>query len=107
MQQYRCHTCYGDRYGGAWPVEQFAMCGVHLEPAEKPKSDIYIDLVPLINSKAVRLLDHDRMTMQSPPELAAGALVLAYQGSSYGQRQAFKDNLKMQETYKKWAKAVA
>jgi hypothetical protein len=45
MQKYRCRTCFGDRYGGEWPVEQFAKCGVHLEPAEKPKSDLYIDLV--------------------------------------------------------------
>jgi hypothetical protein len=88
-------------------------------------------LVPLINSKAVRLLDHDRMTMRfvslertarpggrdridhprgchdDVANAAAGALVLAYQDSSYSQRQAFKDNLKMVETYKKWAKAVA
>jgi len=34
-------------------------------------------------------------------------LVVAYQGSSYSQRQAFKDNLKMAQVYKKWAKAVA
>ena len=38
---------------------------------------------------------------------AAGTLVVAYQGSSYSQRQAFKDNLKMAQVYKKWAKAVA
>ena len=49
---------------GEWPVEQFAKCGIHLEPAENPESDIYIDLVPLINSRAVRLLDHDRMMNQ-------------------------------------------
>jgi hypothetical protein len=23
MQRYRCSRCYGDRYGAAWPVEQF------------------------------------------------------------------------------------
>jgi len=64
MRQYRCSRCYGDRYGGAWPAEQFMKCGIHLEPAEKTKSDIYLDLLPLINSKAVRLLDHDRLMLQ-------------------------------------------
>ena len=34
------------------------------EPAEKSKSDLYRDLLPLINSGAVDLLEHDRLLMQ-------------------------------------------
>ena len=34
------------------------------EPAEKSKSELYVDLLPLINSGAVDLLDHDRLVMQ-------------------------------------------
>lgn len=62
--RYRCSRVYGDRYGGNWPSEQFMKAGVHLERAEKPKSEIYLDLLPLINSKAVRLLDSDRLMLQ-------------------------------------------
>jgi hypothetical protein len=62
--KYRCSRCYGDHCGGNWPAEQFMKAGVHLEPSEKTKSDIYLDLLPLINSKAVRLLDHERMMLQ-------------------------------------------
>jgi hypothetical protein len=65
MQRYRCSRCYGDRYGAAWPVEQFQKAGIHLEPSEKPKNALYLDLLPLINSRAVRLLDHERMSCSS------------------------------------------
>jgi hypothetical protein len=40
-------------------------------------------------------------------EATAGALVLAYLGSSYSQRQAFKDNLKMAEVYKKGSRPTS
>src|SRR5262249_59408402 len=53
-----------DRYGGEWPREQFQKRGVFYEPAEKPKSDLYRDLLPLINSRAVGLLEHERMLLQ-------------------------------------------
>jgi len=124
--KYRCTKVYGDRYGGNWPSEQFMKAGVHLEAAEKTKSDIYLDLVPLINSKAVRLLDHERMTLQlvglerttkaggkdridHPRGLhddianaAAGALVFAYQESGHSPQQRFRDNLKLEAAYNSW-----
>ena len=37
----------------------------------------------------------------------AGAIVVAHQGSSYTQQQAFRDNLKLNAVYKKWARSVA
>jgi hypothetical protein len=37
---------------------------VNYEPAENSKSEIYVDLLPLINSGAVDLLDHGRLVMQ-------------------------------------------
>jgi hypothetical protein len=64
MKQYRCSVVYGDRYGGEWLREQFQKRGVFYEPAEKPKSEIYQDLLPLINSGAVDLLDNDRLQQQ-------------------------------------------
>jgi hypothetical protein len=57
-------TVYGDRYGGEWPREQFRKHGVNYEPAENSKSEIYVDLLPLINSGAVDLLEHDRLVTQ-------------------------------------------
>jgi hypothetical protein len=64
IRQYRCTTVYGDRYGGEWPREQFRKHGVNYEPADSSKSEIYVDLLPLINSGAVDLLEHDRLVTQ-------------------------------------------
>ena len=50
VREYRCTTVYGDRYGGEWPREQFRKHGVNYEPSEKPKSELYRDLLPLLNS---------------------------------------------------------
>jgi hypothetical protein len=38
--------------------------GVNYEASEKTKSDFYRDLLPLINSGAVDLLEHDRLVTQ-------------------------------------------
>ena len=64
IRSYRCTKVYGDRYGGEWPREQFRKHGVKYEPSEKPKSELYRDLLPLINSGAVDLLEHDRLVTQ-------------------------------------------
>jgi hypothetical protein len=64
VRQYRCTTVYGDRYGGEWPREQFRKHGVNYEPADKSKSELYVDLLPLINSGAADLLDNDRLLNQ-------------------------------------------
>ena len=67
IRSYRCTKVYGDRYGGEWPREQFRKHGVNYEPSEKSKSDLYRELLPLINSGAVDLLEHDRLLTQSSP----------------------------------------
>jgi hypothetical protein len=131
MTRYRCSKAIGDRYGGNWPSEQFEKVGIHLEPSEKTKNQIYRDLLPLINSKAARLLDHERMSMQlvslerstkaggqdridhprhghdDIANAVAGALVFAYSGSRYSAQQSFKDTLKMAAAYKQWARSYA
>ena len=55
----RYHTSYvmGDRYAGEWPRERFRKHGVIYEVCTKVKSDIYRDLLPLINSTTAELLD--------------------------------------------------
>jgi hypothetical protein len=55
---------FGRHNGGEWPREQFRKQGVNYEPAESSKSEIYVDLLPLINSGAVDLLDHERLVTQ-------------------------------------------
>ncbi len=64
LKAYRVDIVQGDRYGGEWPREQFRKHGIEYKPAEKPKSDLYRDLLPLVNSGQVELLDHSRLMAQ-------------------------------------------
>jgi hypothetical protein len=57
LKSYRVNRVIGDRYAGEWVTEQFKSCGITYEPAEQAKSDIYRDVLPLINSGKVELLD--------------------------------------------------
>ena len=56
--------CAGDRYGGEFCREVFRQHGIKYEPAAKPKSDLYRDALPLLNSRRVALLDHARLVNQ-------------------------------------------
>ena len=47
-----------------WPVERFAAHGVKYEPAERTKSELYLALLPGLNSAAVELLDLPRLSQQ-------------------------------------------
>ena len=64
LKSYGVATVAGDRYGGEWPREQFRKNGVDYEPADKPKSALYQELLPLLNGGAVDLLDHDKLVSQ-------------------------------------------
>jgi hypothetical protein len=64
LKTYRLSSVTGDRYAGEWPVEQFAKYGVRYVAAEKPKSELYTDVLPLINSRRIDLLDHPKLINQ-------------------------------------------
>jgi hypothetical protein len=54
----------GDRYAGEWPREQFRKHGIDYKPSEKTKSDLYLELLPKINSGKVELQDNKRLVSQ-------------------------------------------
>lgn len=64
LKSYRIARVVGDRFGGDWPREQFRRFGIHYEIADRSRSDYYVAFLPLINSRAVDLLDHDRLITQ-------------------------------------------
>ncbi len=64
LKSYGIHKVHGDRYAGEWPREQFRKRGITYEVCEMPKSDLYRDLLPAINSRRVQLLDHPRLISQ-------------------------------------------
>jgi hypothetical protein len=133
IRKYRCSQCFGDRYAGEWVVEAFKKQGVHYEPSEHSRSELYLDLLPLINSRGVALLDSERLLHQlvslertsvrfgggrdrvdHPKGLhddvanaAAGALVMAHSHSGYSPAQQLRDTLAMEAFYKKQARSIA
>jgi hypothetical protein len=54
----------GDRYAGEWPRERFKVHGIEYRVADKTKSDLYLSLLPLLNSQRIELLDHPRLINQ-------------------------------------------
>ncbi len=64
LKSYRVSVLTGDRYGGEWPRERFRKLGVGYQPAKKAKSDLYRDLLPVLNSGQIELLDHPKLINQ-------------------------------------------
>jgi len=64
LKAYGVLKVIGDRYGGEFAREPFHRLGIAYELAEKPKSDLYRDFLPLLNSKRVELLDDRRIVAQ-------------------------------------------
>ncbi|QDM27512.1 hypothetical protein FNL56_16325 [Tardiphaga sp. vice304] len=64
MKRYRISTVYGDRYGAEWVAEAFRKQSINYQHSERVKSAIYLDMLPLLNSRGVDLLDDDRLTRQ-------------------------------------------
>jgi len=61
---YGVATVSGDRYAGQWPVERFNEHGVRYLASDRPKNEIYLDFLPLLNSGRVELLDNARLIAQ-------------------------------------------
>jgi hypothetical protein len=64
LLRYGVTTVVGDRYGGEWPREMFRKHGIEYQPAESPKSDLYRDALPFLNSGRISLLDNRRLVEQ-------------------------------------------
>ncbi len=64
LRAYRCASVSGDKYAGEFPRELFRKCGVTYTPAERSKSELYVELLPLINSRRVDLLDDRKAIAQ-------------------------------------------
>jgi len=64
LKRYRLSRATADRYAADWPVEAIRKQGIDLKPAGKPKSDLYRELLPMLNSGGVELLDIPRLQAQ-------------------------------------------
>ena len=64
LKSYRITKVTGDAYGGQFPRELFRKFGINYEVSDQTRSEIYLGLLPLINSRCVDLLDNDRLVNQ-------------------------------------------
>jgi hypothetical protein len=64
LRRYHVSQVIGDRYGAEWVAEAFRTAGITYTAAEKPKSDLYRELLGPLNSGTVELLDHPRLIAQ-------------------------------------------
>ena len=64
LAAYKIRRVTGDRYAGEWPREQFRKRGVRYDVADKTSSQLFLELLPLINAGTCRLLDHRRLIDQ-------------------------------------------
>jgi hypothetical protein len=64
LKAYGISQVTGDRYGGEWPREQFRKRGVAYQLSDHTRSEIYLDLLPVLNSQRADLLDSPRVVTQ-------------------------------------------
>lgn len=64
LKSYRIHSVTGDNFADEWPRERFRAHGIQYIKADKNKSALYIELLPLLNSGRIQLLDNDRLLLQ-------------------------------------------
>lgn len=64
LKRYSVSELTADRYGGEWPVSEFAKWGIVYRTAEKVKSDLYLGLIPQLAAKKVELPDNKKLVRE-------------------------------------------
>ena len=64
LKSYGITSVTGDRYAGEWPRERFREHGITYVLSERTKGAIYLDGLPMLNSRKVELLDHRLLVTQ-------------------------------------------
>ncbi|MCH7824355.1 MAG: hypothetical protein IH849_06090 [Acidobacteria bacterium] len=57
FKRFRVHEARGDKYAPGFVAEGFGANGITYRPSKRTTSETYVELLPLINSRAVVLLD--------------------------------------------------
>jgi hypothetical protein len=64
LKAYNISVVHGDRYSAQWVVEAFQNHGISYKPCDRSKSQIYSELLPMVNSGKVALLDNEQLFRQ-------------------------------------------
>ncbi|MBW1668483.1 MAG: hypothetical protein JRJ66_10605 [Deltaproteobacteria bacterium] len=64
LKSYGLKRVVGDKYGGSWPSASFQRLGITYESCSLPKSQLYLDFMPLLNSRKVELPEDKRLVVE-------------------------------------------
>jgi len=64
LAPYKVDKTTADRYSGQWCAQAFEKRGIKYEHAEQNCSQLYLEMLPRVNAKTIRLLDHPRAINQ-------------------------------------------
>src|SRR5262245_7492249 len=64
LKTYRITKVKGDRYAGEFPRELYRKQGIEYRCADKTKSDLYRDMLPLLNAGRITLPKSERLVQQ-------------------------------------------
>jgi hypothetical protein len=63
-REYRIYSVTGDNYAAEWVSAAWSRTGIDFVRAEKPKSQLYLEALPLFARGLVELPDHPRLTRE-------------------------------------------
>jgi hypothetical protein len=64
FKNYGLRKTTGDRYSAQWCATAFQRHGIEYAPCDLNKSALYLELLPRLNAKTIKLLDHERAVNQ-------------------------------------------
>lgn len=64
LASYNISSVTGDRYSGEWVVEAFRKYDITYENADRNKSELYLEFLPLVMTGSVELLDHKQQKIE-------------------------------------------
>ena len=64
LKDYRLSKAFGDGYSAEWVVSAFKDCGIRFERADKNKSALYLEALPLFMRGAIRIPDLPILTRE-------------------------------------------
>ncbi|MDX8537852.1 hypothetical protein RFM23_09480 [Mesorhizobium abyssinicae] len=64
LKSYGCTIVYGDGYAADWVVDAFGRYGITYWRSPLNKSELFLNFLPLLNSRSIQLLDDQKMMAQ-------------------------------------------
>ncbi len=64
LKDYGIRDVTSDRYAGSWPDDEFERHNIKCHPADKAKSELYVDALAMFNSGRVELPPDDKLATQ-------------------------------------------